>query len=115
MAVCAYDRIGSGQAHAVLCNEAARNLLWYPPVADSVIFCMQGMILALEALAAAGSQMVGTSQGGAKEKTRHEAFRDEETLEMEDMPAFEKYLEGVRKQGECFIVPSHVCNPEMLS
>lgn len=61
------------------------------------------MILALEALAAAGSQMVGTSQGGAKEKTRHEAFRDEETLEMEDMPAFKKYLEGMRKQGECLM------------
>jgi len=60
---------------------------------------MQGMILALEALAAAGSQMVGTSQGGKMQDTRHEALRDEETKVMEDEPAFRKYLKGVRKNG----------------
>ena len=60
---------------------------------------MQGIILALEALVAAGSQMVGTPQSGKKEVTRHEALRDDDTKEMEDEPAFREYLKGVRKEG----------------
>lgn len=60
---------------------------------------MQGIILALEALVAAGSQMVGTPQAGRMEVTRHEALRDDVTKEMEDKPAFERYLKGVRKEG----------------
>ena len=68
---------------------------------------MQGIILALEALVAAGSQMVGTPQAGKMEVTRHEALRDDDTKEMEDKPAFEKYLKGVRKEGAslCLAVP----------
>ena len=32
--------------------------------------------------------------------TRHEPYRtDEETEEMLDMPKFQKYLQGVRKEG----------------
>ena len=61
---------------------------------------MQGVILALEALVAAGSQMVGTSQGGRMDATRHEALRDDDTKAMLDEPAFEQYLKGVRKGGE---------------
>ena len=48
---------------------------------------------------AAGSQMVGTPQAGKMEVTRHEALRDDDTKEMEDKPAFERYLKGVRKEG----------------
>lgn len=63
-----------------------------------MIVRMQGVALGLEALAAAGSQMVGTSQGGRREVTRHEAFRNESGT-MTDQPAFRKYLDGVRKEG----------------
>ena len=69
---------------------------------------MQGIILALEALVAAGSQMVGTPQAGKMEVTRHEALRDDDTKEMEDKPAFEKYLKGVRKEGALQAKSSHV-------
>ncbi len=70
---------------------------------------MQGIILALEALVAAGSQMVGTPQAGKMEVTRHEALRDDDTKEMEDKPAFEKYLKGVRKEGAALSDPCSLC------
>ena len=69
---------------------------------DMVLSLMQGIILALEALVAAGSQMVGTPQAGKMQVTRHEALRDDDTKEMEDKPAFERYLKGVRKEGASF-------------
>ena len=62
---------------------------------------MQGVILGRETLEAAGSYMVGAPVANPKrEVTRHEPYRDEETEEMLDMPKFQKYLEGVRKEGE---------------
>ena len=70
------------------------------PPPECAAWCVQGVILGLETLAAAGSYMVGAPGANPRrEVTRHEPYRDEETEEMLDMPKFQKYLQGVRKEG----------------
>lgn len=70
-------------------------------IADKIEGCnatLQGMELGLHALAAGGSIMVGTLQGGHREQCRFEPERDD-AGKMVDMPAFDKYLAGIRKEG----------------
>lgn len=59
----------------------------------------QGMQLGLRALAAGGSLMLGTLQGGRREVTRFEPERDPKTGNLADQPAFEQYLGRVQKEG----------------
>jgi hypothetical protein len=56
------------------------------------------MELGLQALAAGGSIMVGTLQGGRREQCRFEPERND-AGRMVDMLAFDKYLAGIRKEG----------------
>lgn len=59
---------------------------------------VQGMELGLRTLAAGGSLMVGTLQGGKREQCRFEPERDHDGV-LADEPAFDNYIAGIRKQG----------------
>lgn len=58
----------------------------------------QGMEAGLRAMAAGGSLMVGTLQGGRREATRFEPDRDA-TGAMTDPAAFDSFLGRVRAEG----------------
>lgn len=62
------------------------------------IWVAQGMEAGLRVLAAAGSVMLGTVQGGGREATRFEPHRDD-AGNILDPDALETFLAGVRKLG----------------
>jgi len=71
-----------------------------------VALSIQGMQLGLQTLAAGGSAMVGTLQGGKGEICRLEVERDD-AGNMTDKIAFDNYLTGIRKQGADPHLASH--------
>ncbi|EIE19802.1 FAD/NAD(P)-binding domain-containing protein, partial [Coccomyxa subellipsoidea C-169] len=86
-----------GSGRVTIGKDGLPRLRYWPDAHDRANM-MKGMEAGLRALAAGGSLMVGTLQGGSREATRFEAARGTNGA-MTDPAAFDGFLDRVRAEG----------------